>query len=170
MPPQANSETDVAVLRPLEVLFDEWVALRAAGTPTPYIAAWCNSPVASYPDGHNTTWQWLLEHIYNNATRAPLVWRRPSQLATTPKKTFFVPDNGSLNASVNALIAANGGRHDVEIVKMWALFGESGYSAGSWGFFSPCTTPAGAYTTTMVGAEGDCTAEYLNFWFAAEPP
>ena len=77
--PQVNAATDLAVLRPLEVLLEEWLALRSKGVRTPQIAAWCASPVASYPNGRLTTWQWLLDHVYNNATRAPLVWRRPSQ-------------------------------------------------------------------------------------------
>ena len=59
--PQVNAATDVAVLRPLEVLFDMWLGLRSRGIPTPSIAPWCDSPVASYGDGHETTWQWLLD-------------------------------------------------------------------------------------------------------------
>ena len=154
--PQVNSKTDVAVLRPLENLFDEWIALRRQGLTTPAIAVWVDSPVASYT-GSQTTWQWMLDHIYNNATRAPLIWRMPS--AQRSQKTFFLPDNGSYNASVQALIESNGGRGDIHTVKMWALFGKSSYARGSWGFFSPCTSPSaphGGYTTSMVGTGGPC--------------
>ena len=75
--PQVNAATDVAVLRPLENLFDAWISLRAEGIPTPQISPWCQSPVASYPDGQETTWKWLLDHVYKCfACRAPLVKRR----------------------------------------------------------------------------------------------
>ena len=83
--PQVNAATDVAVLRPLEVLFDLWLELRSAGIRTPAIAAWCFSPVGAYADGHETTWQWLLDHVHNNATRAPLLWSR-----IPGKQSFFL--------------------------------------------------------------------------------
>lgn len=80
-----------------QVLMEEWLALRARGIPTPSIVTWANSPVASYPDGHMTTWQWLLDHVYNNKTRASLLWSRPSQPVPPNgqplKRTFFVPFN-----------------------------------------------------------------------------
>ena len=60
----------------------------------------------------------MLDHIYNNATRAPLIWRMPS--AQRSQKTFFLPDNGSYNASVQALIESNGGRGDIHTDK-WRL-------------------------------------------------
>lgn len=76
---------------------EEWLALRAQGIPTPAIVTWCNSPRAEYTDGHMTTWQWVLDHVYNNATRATLLWRRPSQPSSPAggalKRTFFVPQN-----------------------------------------------------------------------------
>jgi hypothetical protein len=163
--PQVNAATDVAVLRPLEVLFEEWLTLRARGVPTPQIAVWCDSPVASYADGHQTTWQWLLDHVYNNATRAPLVWSRPDTDAAAAaddddkknnhgeKMTFFIPATSAYNETVDAMIQSNGGRHNIATVKMWAL--NVGKGSTTWGFFSPCTTPTGGFTTSMVGA-GDC--------------
>eukprot|EP00038_Savillea_parva_P001715 m.106713 g.106713 ORF g.106713 m.106713 type:complete len:887 (-) comp10599_c0_seq4:193-2853(-) len=158
--PQVNSATDVAVLRPIEVLMDEWLALRAEGIPTPAVAMWCNSPVAAYNDGHITTWQWLLDHVYNNVTRAPLLWRRPSQTpppsGTPLKMTFFVPYNSFYNASVNTLIESNGGRNNVEVVAMWAMMGKDSFDAGVWGFFSGCIDAQGAMTTSMVGTGRPC--------------
>eukprot|EP00912_Choanoflagellata_sp_UC4_P000340 UC4_evm3s209 len=148
--PQVNLETDVAVLRPLEVLLEEWGKLRANGVPTPYISVWPVSPVGIYPDGHATTWQWLLDNVYNNPSTQDLVWKRPNN---GNKFTIFVPDNSNLNDTVNALIESNGGRNNVEVVKMWALFGEKNYEKGSWGFFSPCTTSTGRYTTSMIGEQ-----------------
>ena len=35
-----NESNDVQVLRPLEVLAEEWLKLRAQGVPTPSIAVW----------------------------------------------------------------------------------------------------------------------------------
>jgi hypothetical protein len=86
--------------------------------------------------------------VYNNATRAPLLWRGPIEptsdvtpagasaaaggavesavtngTKSQPKRVFFVPDNGFNNDSVNALIADNGGRHDITVIKMWAMMG-----------------------------------------------
>lgn len=140
-----DGSTDISVLRPTEVLFEEWTALRAAGTPTPQIAVWPCSPANS------TTWQYLLNTLYNNATYEPLVYKQNG------KKVVFLPDNPSCyDAATEALIRSNGGRNDVTTIRMWALFGASSYSSGSWGFFSPCTDPAtGGYTSSMV-LDVDC--------------
>ena len=147
--PQINDATDVAVLRPLEVLFDQWIELRASGFSTPAIVAWCSSPVGAYADGHETTWQWLLDHVYNNVTRAPLVWSRlPGKLM------FFLPANGAYNSSVDAMIQRNGGRNNIDTVKMWALGIKKG--SATWGFFAPCTQADGSFTTSMVGTGAPC--------------
>ena len=160
--PQVNAATDVAVLRPLEILMDEWLVLRASGIPTPFVAPWCNSPIAAYEDGHMTTWQWLLDHVYNNASRAPLVWRGKNGGGAGAKKmTFFVPDNGFNNDTVNALIASNSGKDDIEVIKMWAMMGKRQFDNGTWGFFSACTDPlTGGQTTSMVGV-GACTSSFV---------
>ena len=147
--PQVNAATDVAVLRPLENLFDLWLALRSRGINTPAIAVWCLSPVAAYADGHETTWQWLLDHVYNNATRAPLLWSR-----VPGKATFFLPATSAYNASVDRLIQSNGGRDNIDTIKMWAL--SVGKGSSTWGFFSPCTQPDGKFTTSMVGTGRPC--------------
>ena len=161
--PQVNAATDLAVLRPLEVLMDEWLALRAQGATTPQVAVWCDAPKAAYTNGRLTTWQWLLDHVYNNATRAPLVWRRPSQAPSSASKmTFFVPDNGSMNATVNALIAANvgGAGGEIDVVSMWAMMGGTHHDPDMWAYFSACRLPSGAGTTSMIGGGapgfGDC--------------
>lgn len=139
-----DGNTDISVLRPTQVLFEEWTALRAAGVATPFIATWPCSPANS------TTWQWLLDNIYNNATLEPLVYKQGG------KKVMFLPDNSNCyDAGTEALIQSNGGRNDVITIRMWALFGAPSYASGSWGFFSPCTSASGAYTTSMVG-EGPC--------------
>ena len=143
-----GGSTDVSVLRPTEVLFEEWAALRAAGVPTPQIAVWPCSPANS------TTWRYLLDKLYNDARYADLVYTQGG------KKVVFVPHAGAncYSASEAALIAANGGRNDVTVIPMWALFGDGGgaeWDAGVWGFFSPCTDAAGDFTTSMT-ATGPC--------------
>ena len=170
--PQINAATDVAVIRPLENLFDMWLDLRSRSIATPSIVMWCDSPVATYPDGQETTWQHLLTHFYNNATRSPLIWQVSTDdndddnyddntTTTNTKKMFMLPDNSNFQQNVSALIQKNGGRNDVSVVKVWALFGRSKYEAGSWGFFSPCTTANGGYTTSMVGV-GECNQYSSN--------
>lgn len=102
------------------------------------------------PSG-GTTWQWLLDNLYNNATFSPLVYRMNG------KMVVFVPYSGAhcYDEATVAAIESNGGRDNVVVVPMWALFGQSTYTQGVYGFFSPCTSPDGQYTTSMVGV-GSC--------------
>lgn len=138
--------TDIAILTPTRTLFEEWAALRAAGTPTPQIAVWPCSPTNS------TTWQFMLNEFYNDEKYADLVYTQAG------KKIVFVPYAGAncYSPSERVKIEANGGRNDVTTVPMWALFGPAAYSEGAYGFFSPCTTADGSgYTSSMVGV-GAC--------------
>ncbi len=86
---------------------------------------------------------------------------------------FFVPANPTCDSpNVRSLIASNGGRdvrcvarcthcwlavnsgvlhQNVEVIGMWALFGQQSYQQGDWGFFSPCVDKGG-YTTSMARA------------------
>lgn len=141
-----DNTTDIAVLRPTQVLFEEWSALRAAGIATPAIAVWPCSPANS------NTWQWLLDNLYNNATFESLVYMQEG------KKVVFLPYHSKCNdAAMEARILSNGGRNDIKIIHMWAQFNASEYANGTWGFFSPCVDAAtGAYTTSMV-TEDDCS-------------
>ena len=139
--PQVDVEgpTDIAVLTPIRTLFEEWLALRAVGVPTPAIAVWPCSPAGG------TTWRYLLAQFYNNPVYAPLVYTQSG------KQVVFLPYAGAncYDAGERALIEANGGRGNVVTVPMWALFGEAAYEQGAWGFFSPCTDGA-AYTSSML--------------------
>ena len=149
--PAANN--DVVVLRPTEVLFEEWLALRARGIATPKIAVWPCSPANS------TTWRWLLDTLYNNASYADLVYTQDG------KQVVFLPFAGPncFDDGEAALIRANGGRNNVATIPMWALFGEAAQRDGAYGFFSPCIDENGAYTTSMVGV-GPCNqfSTYVN--------
>lgn len=145
-----GGSTDIAVLRPTEVLFEEWTALRAQGIPTPSISIWPCSPSGS------TTWQYLVDTLYNNETYAPLVWR------VDGKKALFVPYTQTCyDLPTIALMEANGGRNDIKVIPMWALFGDGGgphspWTQGVWGFFSPCVDGKGEFTTSIVGAPTPC--------------
>jgi len=145
-----GGSTDVAVLRPTEVLFEEWAALRAQGIPTPSITVWPCSPSGS------TTWRYLVERLYNNDTFSPLVWRMDG------KKVLFVPFTPTCyDPTTVALMEANGGLNDIKVVPMWALFGDGGgphnpFTQGVWGFFSPCVDGKGEFTTSIIGAPTPC--------------
>ena len=119
--------TDVAVLRPTEVLFEEWAQLRAAGTMTPSIAVWPCSPAGG------TTWQYLLNRIYNNDTLSSLVYTQEVAGGGRKKvsegvalaagaghvpagaQVVFLPYAGGncYDAATRAAIESNGGRNDV---------------------------------------------------------
>lgn len=150
-----GGETDVWVLRPTQVLFEEWASLRTQGVATPKIAVWPCSPANS------TVWRWLLDNIYNNASYADLVYTQDG------KQVVFLPKAGPncYDEAEAALIRANGGRNNVVTIPMWALFGAEAQREGAWGFFSPCTDANGAYTTSMVGDNvGPCNQDstYVN--------
>ena len=55
------------------------------------------------------------------------------RIGLTPESVKILTDKGH-----EVLIQANGGLHDISIIKVWALFGSDKYHNGTWGFFSPC--------------------------------
>jgi hypothetical protein len=142
---------DAIQTRPFEVLLEEFIALRAAGVPTPRVAAWQRSITGC------TLWSDILD-IYNDPSYGPLIYTDP----VSGKKVFFVPD--SPDPSIVAQILSNGGRNDIVVQEMWALFDPALYAQGRWGFMSPCVddgkgpgaaadhaSAAPKYTTTVVG-------------------
>jgi len=136
-----SSLADLIQVRPGEVLLEEWAALRAAGVPTPAVAAWQRADTGS------TLWQGWLD-LYNNGSYSGLILRDPSG---SGRKVLFVPENP--DPAVVAAIESNGGRGDVVVQVMWA---ENHREAqGQWSFFAPCTVDAGGgaatYTTSVVG-------------------
>lgn len=140
MSPQA----DIIQLRPMEVLFEEWAALRAKGVSTPQIAAWQRSEKGA------TLWQNVLD-LYNNASYADLV------LTVGGKQVFFIPktpDNADPDPGVLAQIQSNGGRNNILVVYMWANLSEEQHKQGIFGFFSECRTPSGVATTSLLGLPG----------------
>ncbi|CAE8709317.1 unnamed protein product [Polarella glacialis] len=83
--PVVNMNTDVFILRATEVLFEEWKALGSRGIATPAIAVWPVSP--KLPAGSNSTWQCLLDHLYNNPLYEELVYKQDG------KKVVFISYN-----------------------------------------------------------------------------
>jgi hypothetical protein len=145
--------TDTWVLRPTQVLFEEWLALRNRGIPTPKIAVWPCSPAGS------TTWKWLLDTLYNNASYADLIYMQDG------KQIVFIPYAGAncYDVGEEALIRANGGLNNVQTIPMWALFGGEAYKEGAYGFFSPCRDSNGGYTTSMVGENVDSCDQFITY-------
>lgn len=96
-----------------------WAAMRKGGEPTPMVAAW--QVCAPGMD----LWKRQLE-LYNDPDISPIILRSPKD---PTKKVFFVPwkpgkpPKGPPDNTTVAAIEANGGRHDVTVVFMWANFG-----------------------------------------------
>lgn len=146
---------DATVVRPFELLFETWAALRAEGLPTPRVAAWPCAPSPSRVAAPVAMWQYLLDAFYNNPAYSELIHTN----AAGQKVFFMCPKPGTKGAQcfgndTLALVESNGGRHDVAVTRMWAQMGEPEYAAGVWGFFSPCTAN-GSFTSSVVGA-GPC--------------
>jgi hypothetical protein len=128
---------DAIQTRPMEVLFEEFSRLRGQGIRTPAIAAW--QRLVSGCTLHSQ----ILD-IYNNATFDSIVYRDPA----SGKKVFFVPD--SPDQSLIEIVESNGGRNDILVQEMWALFANGTYDSGRWAFESPCTFGAD-FTNSVVG-------------------
>lgn len=91
----ATIGVDMTILRPLEVLAEEWLALRALGVQTPAIAVWpqvrCGNVecMGGPEDGPNQAmWRWLLDNFYNNPKYSSIVYSRPE---SPTKKLMFIP-------------------------------------------------------------------------------
>ncbi|KAH3766162.1 hypothetical protein Pelo_2047 [Pelomyxa schiedti] len=138
--PVMTTEADVIQVRPTEVLFEEWYKLRLQGIQTPSIAIW-----PCIPTGANVYEYYL--NIYNNESYSDLVMRDPR----TNKKVMFIvdpPDSGRLpDSQILAEIQSN----DISTVMMWALFAQTQYSKGDWGFFTPCQSNGMVDVTSIVG-------------------
>lgn len=153
-----SREAEVIQVRPAEVLFEEWAALRRAGVTTPAITAWQRAEAGA------TLWQGWLD-LYNNASYDGLTARAPPNApgGAGGKKIFFVPSGA--DAGIVANITSNGGRNDVVVVPMWANDHKGGQ--GEWAFMAPCTNgssvnagAAATYTTSVIGQGRGASACY----------
>ncbi len=150
---------DVLGLRPLEVLFEEWHALRQRGVMTPQIAAWV--PIPAKPAEH-PEWIHLAERLldlYNRPEYAELVLRD----ARTGKKIMFIVDHGGLppDPATEAALQSNGGRYDVLTPHLWGLLSDAELAAGKAAWMQPCQTPAGAWTT-LIAADVPCAQGFTR--------
>eukprot|EP01121_Diplochlamys_sp_Union-15-3_P014167 TRINITY_DN4485_c0_g1_i2.p1 TRINITY_DN4485_c0_g1~~TRINITY_DN4485_c0_g1_i2.p1 ORF type:complete len:586 (-),score=88.64 TRINITY_DN4485_c0_g1_i2:53-1558(-) len=119
-------DTDVFQVRPTQVIFEEWHNLRSLGIPTPSIAVW-----NCLPAGANV-YQIYLDTLYNNQSYSDLVLKDPK----TGKKVWFTTETP--DPSLVSTVESNGGRNDIIVQKIWALFSPSVYDQGLWSFMSPC--------------------------------
>lgn len=142
-----STQEELIQQRPMEVVFEEFHALRSQGIPTPRIAAWQRivSGCITYP---------AVLALYNNETyKAADLFLK----AADGRRVFFVP--ASPDPALVQAVESNGGRNDIVTQVMWALFDQKEYRAeGEWGFMSPCTVAegsrggkVGSYTTSVMG-------------------
>ena len=126
-----DAYSDILQLRPAEIIFSEWHALRnASGTRTPDVVT-CNKANA-------IEWKSYLA-LYDEYSDMVLTVPDASD-GNKLKKVFFVPQNSGLNQSVVDLIADDFGKKDVLVQGMWGGGGMSEQLIlnGTWTFFYPC--------------------------------
>eukprot|EP01043_Picozoa_sp_COSAG02_P062775 COSAG02_NODE_8745_length_2457_cov_1.449109_2_plen_430_part_00 len=173
----AVPSNDVEVLRPLEVLAEEWIALRAQGIATPSISVWVASiglPGALSPgcvpgeicmgnkdESGYATWRWLLDEFYNNPKFESIIHR---PFDAHGKKLLMLPNSYApayKNASFVSLLESNGGRNDIKVISMWAISAQ--YWAGVWDFFTFCHAPCDGLNTSAAGRAKLClTTSMVN--------
>ena len=94
--------------------------------------------------------RWVLDEFYNNPKFEQIVYR---PFDADGKKLLMLPTSVApaySNESFVSLLEANGGRHDVRVISMWAISAQ--YWTGVWDFFQFCQAPCGE---TSVRAPGD---------------
>ena len=164
--PYRSDVADVLERRPLEVLFEEWHAMRLEGEPTPQIAVFAPAPVAQAlkpgeipPD---LLWKDYLD-LYNRPEYDDLVARDPY----TKKKLFFLVDYaGAVTQTYDegsaVAIAANGNRHDVLTVRTgWPSGGLETTRLGVTQWMSPCREGS-VYgpATSSIASDRPCSQPY----------
>lgn len=137
---------DAIGLRPFEVLLEEWSALRAAGQPTPQIAAWV--PATAVSDGQTPMIRPLLE-VYAQYADSDLLLRPDPGDAPV----VFVVDHGGLpiDAGLEAEISAAG----VTPVRLWGNLSAERLAEGTAGWMQPCTRDGGFTTVVEPGRACD---------------
>jgi hypothetical protein len=143
--PEMGPFADVLGVRPLEVLLEEWAALRAQGTMTPQVAAWLPAPLKAA--GKTMTYEAVLK-IYNTPSFEKLLLRDAKG-----KKVVFLVDHNTSDVS-RQTIEANGGANDIVGVRLWGLLDKQKLSAGVASWMQPCEV--GGSWTTIVEAGTPC--------------
>ncbi len=136
---------DVLGLRPLEVLIEEWAAMRAEGLPTPQIAAWTQVIDVGGAEP-------LHRRILDAYDSAPpdLIYSHNGQ------KVLFVVSSVPMDPAGLAEIAGRG----VLTVPLWGNLDAASLSAGSAGWMQPCTV--GSDFTTLVTPSSPCNQGYTT--------
>ena len=137
-----DDSSDMIQLRPTEVLFEEWAKLREKGVNTPKIVVW------NLAKNGSLLWQQYLDRLYNNPNKTYQELLLINKLNN--KKVFMVPDkpgDGQPSPDVMSAIESNGGRNDIDVIKVWADKPPQMYYNGTWGFMTPCGDEH--YTTTV---------------------
>lgn len=139
--------SDVLGVRPLEVLIEEWSALRRAGVPTPQIAAWL--PLTDV-GAAEPIFRPVLE-AYAQAAPDLILTDQPGG-----REVLFAVENGGMpiHPAHRAEIEA-GGRL---VVPMWGNLSAAELAGGRAGWMQPCTS-GGAFTT-RVSPDAPCDQGY----------
>lgn len=133
-----SDQIEVIQTRPIQVLFEEWAALRAAGLNTPAIAPWWRITTGC-------TLHTVILSLYNDPRYESLILRD----GVSGKKIWYSPADP--DPTIIQFIESNGGRNDITIITMWANFAENEYDEGVWTFMSPCVdNTSNTYTTSVV--------------------
>ena len=160
--PFYSTFADVLGVRPIEVLAEEWRALRDSGVMTPQIAAWVPMP----PKSGASTWTWekLRTALYDDPAYDDLVLRDKK----TGRKVLFAVENGGFPLDAGALAAAesNGGKNDVLVVPMWGNLSAAELAAGRASWMQPCEAPGppngDLQFTTLVAHQNPCSNRYTT--------
>ena len=142
--PTESDFGDVLGLRPLEVLLEEWGALRAAGVPTPQIAGWVPAVVADAP-----MYERVLD-VYDEHWDSDVLFRPEPGSAPA----LFVVNAGEADAL--GAIAARG----VTPVPLWGNLDAATLDAGVAGWMQPCTS--GGSFTTVLQPGTPCQQDYTT--------
>ncbi|MSP57067.1 MAG: hypothetical protein EXR69_15935 [Myxococcales bacterium] len=143
---------DVLGVRPLEVLIEEWGALRRAGTPTPQIAAWL-------PLTDVGTAEPILRPLL-----AAYADAEPDLILTHGgKRVLFAVDNSGM--PIDAANRAEVEAANVLIAPMWGNLSQgeldgSGPGEGRAGWMQPCTS--GGTFTTLITQATPCSQGYTT--------
>jgi hypothetical protein len=139
----AGYAADVLQLRPIEVLLEEWAALRAAGVPTPRVVVWQN-----LQDAAGDLWKSVVA-LYQDQRYADLLYRDDAP-GGTGKQVMF-----TTSSPAQALVDAIEASGEVVVVTAWAL--HHNYQSGELSFFSPCTDAVSRACRDVV-VNGDARA------------
>lgn len=122
-----GAAADALQLRPWEVVGEEWLKLRKAGTPTPKIAIWQNLGEAT-----GNLYKEYVKGAYSDPAFEDLIFKD----AKSGKKVLFTTANPT--AALVKDIEADG---KIVVVTMWA--DRMNFDKGEWSFFSPCIDETG---------------------------